>query len=353
MNYFCIHNLIQVEVSDSYPWVETLFLNGDTSLKADTPFSGCTCNVKIEKVSKLDLSDVRSIGDEAYIGSDVYVDGKYGVRIERKSKHSISMTVTQECNEWLIICVELLLLSMDKTLVHAAGLEKDGEVILLPSWGGVGKTATVCKFVQNYGWRLLGDDLIIVDENSALPFLKPFVIYPYHKNLFPQLFESKNGSHTVKNLKMSAWMSKIIPTVKRLTRPFPKLLAFLRKHNPQSMRVSPTKIFTKEQLSSGGKIKKSVWLERCVGAEPEYRSCTSAELASKACTVTSVEIFSEKLNGVFHMGGCGMFSYDETVGKIHGILGKLFENAECDVLEIPVQITIEQVGDLVYKNVME
>ncbi len=353
MTYYSLCGLIEISVSDNYPWSDTLFINAGLAAPSKAPFPKHNGKIRINKVSDLDLSDVRSIGDGAYIGNGIYIDEHYGVRFERRSDTEIILKVTQECNEWLMISIELLLLVQNKTLIHAAAVEKDGSVLLMPSWGGVGKTATVCRFVQDHGWRLLGDDLIIIDGDHAIPFLKPFVIYPYHKKLFPQLFESGSDTHIVKNLGVSAMMSKAIPTVKRLTRPFPRVLAYLRKHNPQSMRVSPMKIFSKDQLSAGGAISKVVWLERCAGKDIISRKCGPSEIASKACMVSSVELFAEKLSSVFHMGGCGLFSYDETIGKLHGLLNDLFCKIDRAVLEIPLEVPIDQVGNTVYENVIE
>jgi len=224
--------------------------------------------------------------------------------------------------------------------------------LLMPSWGGVGKTATVCRFVRDYGWRLLGDDLIIIGEGRADSFLKPFVIYPYHKELFPEAFEAKDN-HTVKNLSVSNLMSKMIPTVKRLLRPFPRMLAYLRKHNPQSMRVPPQKLFEAEQLSGGGIPYKTVWLERITEDTLNFRTAEVSEVVSRAVTVTSNELFAEKLNAVFHLCGCGVFDYSETFGRMYGILNETFGNTECYILEIPTSVKITEVGQIIYDKLKD
>jgi len=348
MRHYAIYDLVGVEVNDSYPWADTLFLNCEVSQKGETAYQSCCRKIIIDWVRELPMEDVRFIGDGAYIGQNVYVDTKYGVRIEKKTD-VFHLTVTQECNEWLVIAVQLSLLSCGFSLLHAAAVEKNGEVLLLPSWGGVGKTATVCRFIREYGWRLLGDDLVIIGQGKVLPFLKPFVIYPYHKDLFPELF-ARGENHTVKNLAVSNLMSHMIPGVKRALRPFPRVLAYLRKHNPQSMRVSPSKIFTKEQLSEGGKPFRMVWLERSMKSDVFYGVITPQELASKAVTVTSVELFAAKLEAVFHMCGCGMLSYNDTVGKMHRIILEAASDVTCELLEIPASVHITQVGELIHRN---
>lgn len=348
MRYYAIYDLVGIEVCDEYPWCDTLFLSQGVALEGEDRYNACRRKIHVRFEKKLPMEDVRFIGDGAYIGQDVYVDEQYGVRVE-KEIDGFNLTVTQECNEWLVIAVQLSLLAANYTLLHAAALEKDGEVLLLPSWGGVGKTATVCRFVREHGWRLLGDDLVIIGEKHVLPFLKPFVIYPYHKDLFPELFHT-GENHTVKNLKISDMMSHAIPTVKRLLRPFPRVLAYLRKHNPQSMRVSPYRIFNEEQLSAGGTPKRMVWLERSTKEELQYSDIESTSLASKAVTVSSVELFAAKLESVYHMCGCGMLTFDDVFMRMHNIIKDTADRVPCSLLEIPTTVHITEVGEIIHRQ---
>ena len=348
MKYYSIYDLVGVQVSDAYPWVDTLFLTQGICVEGEEAYQACSRKITVDFSKTLPMADVRFIGDGAYIGQDVYVDEQYGVRIEKKAE-GLRLLATQECNEWLVIAVQLSLLSSGHTLLHAAALEKNGEVLMFPSWGGVGKTATVCRFIREHNWKLLGDDLVIIGHGRVLPFLKPFVIYPYHKDLFPELFQ--NGeNHTVKNLTVSNMMSKAIPSVKRMLRPFPRLLAYLRKHNPQSMRVSPRKIFREDQLSEGGTPCRLIWLERSMKSDICYSSITARELSSKAVTVSCVELFAAKLESVFHMCGCGMLSFDDVLLQMHSIILSTAESAPCDLLEIPTAVSITEVGEVIHRQ---
>ena len=352
MRYYAIYDLVGIRVSDKYPWLDTLFITHGVATEGKAAYDACRRKIRVSYEKELPMEDVRFIGDGAYIGHDVYLDEQYGVRIQKTSDTELWLRATQECNEWLVIAMQLSLLGCGHTMIHAAALEKDGQVLMLPSWGGVGKTATVCRFVREYGWRLLGDDLVILGNGQVKPFLKPFVIYPYHKDLFPELFD--NGeNHTVKNLKVSDMMSRMIPGVKRMLRPFPRVLAYLRKHNPQSMRVSPTKIFTPEQLSEGGSPMRMVWLERSMKEDILFSEICAEDLTSKAVTVSCVELFAAKLEAVYHMCGCGMLKYDEVFGCMHKIICEEAGKVPCALLEIPVSVHITDVGEIIYQNLKD
>jgi len=65
------------------------------------------------------------------------------------------------------------LISMDKTLVHSACVELDGEAFLINAWLGMGKTMSTLRLVM-HGFHFLGDDLVIVDDKgSAYAFPLP------------------------------------------------------------------------------------------------------------------------------------------------------------------------------------
>jgi hypothetical protein len=347
---YSMNNLIGFEIDEGYPWKDTLFINSDIASTENRDYEKCRAIISVLKLTKLDTSDCRDIGDNVFIGADTLVDLKYGVRIERKGTHHIILKVTQECNEWLIICAQLLLLELNCTLIHAAALEKNGQVILLPSWGGVGKTATVMRMIQEE-WCLLGDDLVILHANEVLPFLKPFVIYPYHRTLFPEVF-AENRGRIVTNLKLNKIMSKTIPVVKRLMRTMPGVLAFARKHNPQSMRISPSKIFNKEQLSHGGKLKKIVWLERVIENQISYTEKSAEAIASKTVSVSMMEIFSDRISFVLALCGVGVFDYKKIHIKMYDLITTAYGNNECYELDIPTSIPIEEVGTIVLKQVV-
>jgi hypothetical protein len=351
MSKASIKNLVGIEIDEDYPWKDTLFINSGVATVEQSDYEKCRATISIKKCNQIDTNDCRDIGNNIFIGSNAFVDIKYGVRLERKESHRITLKVTQECNEWLIISLQLLLLEMNCTLIHAAALEKNGEVILLPSWGGVGKTATVMNMVCEDGWLLLGDDLVILQANEILPFLKPFVIYPYHKTLFPEIF-IENKWRIVTNIKLNNFMSKIIPIAKKVMRPIPGLLAFSRKHDPQSMRISPMQIFRKEQLSVGGMLNKVIWLERITANQIGFGEKSAEALASKTTSVSMVELFADRLNCVFALCGSGIFDYRKIYLKMYELIYAAYKNTACFELDIPTSISIDRIGNVISKHIV-
>ncbi|MBX3090967.1 MAG: hypothetical protein KF801_00480 [Cryobacterium sp.] len=66
-------------------------------------------------------------------------------------------------------------------LMHAGGVTGGGIGILLPAYGGTGKT-TLSIALLNQGYRLLGDDLLLVDveREEVHPYARPLHIFTYN-----------------------------------------------------------------------------------------------------------------------------------------------------------------------------
>lgn len=65
--------------------------------------------------------------------------------------------------------------------MHAGGVTEDGKGVLLPAYGGTGKT-TLSMALLNKGDKLLGDDLLIVDVDKQFvyPYPRPLHIFTYN-----------------------------------------------------------------------------------------------------------------------------------------------------------------------------
>lgn len=290
-----------------------------------------------------------------YYNDSRYVDAKLGVQIDRDGDCGFVLRANQDCPEWFMCMLEMTMLKAGVTFAHCAALEKDGKAVFMPARGGVGKTATVVKMVQDHGWRLLGDDMILLDmtTRSVFPFQKKFVIYGYHKDLFPQLF--KKGKGPVKNNVISHMMTRIIPATKKMLRHVPALLAYAREHNPQQIRVYPKDIFRPEELSSGAdRILRTIWLERIATGEVKYVSCEAEEIASRCAAITMSELTYGAMNlndCLFTMCGSGMLCFEKIYNRIFEIVKICVEGTDPHILSIPKSVNINHVSDVVFEKV--
>ena len=75
----------------------------------------------------------------------------------------------------------LCVILSNKTLVHSAGFKHKGKNILVPAFGGIGKTFLVSKLSENPDTSIYGDDLVLLDEDNYIyPYHRPMCAYKYH-----------------------------------------------------------------------------------------------------------------------------------------------------------------------------
>jgi len=353
-----LSNGMGIAIQEDYPWKDNL-----ASQLGDVNLVGKTKTAEVESISPSLLvkpSSVISTEDMYYSNEGVYIDNnalfdvnlKTLIRINPDKK--IILESDAPCHEWFSWGIQLALLHNNVTFVHGVAFEKENMAVLIAAKGGVGKTAIAEYFVRELGWELLGDDLVIVDRaGSCYSFPKPFVLYPYHKTIFPEIFSDKKKILTPSWL--SPWVSKLVPKVKPILQKGPNLpLEFIRKHNPQFIKANPSEIFGASSVAKEAKLKKVIWLEkdRKVG-EPVYKASDEG-LSSRMLASTMLE-FNPRCVRLSLMA----IRHAVLDGKIifHGWLNILDEvvkvTPEKARLSLPANLPIEETGPVVARHILE
>ena len=231
----------------------------------------------------------------------------------------------------------------NKTFIHCASIDKNGEVYLFPSWGGVGKTALVKGFVEHHEWKLLGDNL-----GGVSSFLKNMVLYPYHKETFPEVFGIGGGP--VAPIWMTNILSPVNRFIKKIVKPFPRLLEYARSVNPQSKRVPPSKVFTEDQLGRSGRVKAIFWLERVKGIDKATISTKNLDISSRILGSTINE-FDPRCIRVTNAGmGAGALAANEVYSNWMDILSQLeSSDIATSKIDLPLDLDVSRVPEEVYQ----
>lgn len=81
--------------------------------------------------------------------------------------------------------------------IHAAVLERDGKALIMPAPPGSGKS-TLCAALMQEGWRLLSDEMCLVDltDGRIVPFVRPVSL----KNQSLQLLKSWYPSAQIRHI---------------------------------------------------------------------------------------------------------------------------------------------------------
>lgn len=342
MKYLSIHNIVGMEIDSNYKWYDTLIPNIPMFETSKEEFNKIKTKIRICYSKNLELKDSYEVVPYIFINRNTnqFYDKKYGCIIS-KEKDGYSIQCSQECNEWVMMLLEYCLLKNNATFIHSAGVAKNGQAYVFPSWGGVGKTASVAKLIREENYKLLGDDLVILDKDgNVYAFPKKFVLYAYHRNLFK---ENMKGKTLIKG-KISNIFSHFIPTMKSILRHFPFVMAWARRHNPQSKRVSPYDIFGERSIEKNAKLCGFTWLERIEVDKTKTVEIDSYKLASRALMITLHELYDTRLQEFVIALCADNFEFKYVFDNSIKFIEKIISDKTINQLFIPQNYHIENVA---------
>lgn len=109
-----------------------------------------------------------------------FLDWNYLYPVERISKNLIYNLLEPFLNMYM--------LKLGQSFIHASAVSENKNAILFTGLGGVGKTSLTLKLVFNYGFKFMGDDLLIIDRDGrAYLYPKKIQIYAYNTENFQAL----------------------------------------------------------------------------------------------------------------------------------------------------------------------
>ena len=86
------------------------------------------------------------------------------------SRHVLYTNVVEPILRWSFV-------RKGYTLVHAACIASDGKALLVTAKTDTGKTSTILRAVENFGWSFLSDDMTIVSrDGQVMSYPKPLTI---------------------------------------------------------------------------------------------------------------------------------------------------------------------------------
>lgn len=349
--FFSFHGIVGVEIEDRYPWFDTLFIKPLPAYSNEEEFAGCKRFIRVRYQSKLKPVPAVDIGKGMQLTGKMLIDTGYGCSLCWENENTLVIQTTRECNEWLLICLQVMLLAEGYSLIHGAAFCRDSKGLLIASRAGAGKTGCVSEMVNQAGWQLLGDDMVIVSrQGEILSFLKDFVIYPYHKVVFPELFASGQGPAAP--LALHKYLKGLVSRVKPVLAKFPFLFALARKYNPQSRRISPGCIFTAEQLAERAIVHDVIWLDRKQHEQAVFAEAEAAEITARAAAVSLLDILTDRCQAVLAVCGSGTayMDFDRLFGQTRSIFAEAFSQARVFTLNVPVTAELTELADILIEQ---
>jgi hypothetical protein len=218
------------------------------------------------------------------------------------------------------LVTQYALLKFNSALIRASGFSVEGRGVLLPAWGGAGKSTIVSRAVLHGAAKFVADDHAVIDSSGMMHLhMLPIHTYAYHleqdNKLEKRIFESWTRLDRIQ------WL---------LSKTF---------RNRKAVRwISPEIIFGTDKLAHSAPIEHVIVLYRGKTQEFVWEEC-SAEEAARPCVgiiMSEIKDFSARIaraEAGWHQSN--LFSLGDAHKLIFDTYVRAFSKATCARLLVP------------------
>jgi hypothetical protein len=244
----------------------------------------------------------------------------------------------------VIPVLDRLCVMQQAAMVHAAIVDYQGTGVLMPAWGGVGKTSTIAKLVALPGVRFLADDWgFLRSDGTLLGYAKPMFIKPHHREIYPQLFTGVRKPLAPGRLiaPLSRFATAVHPVIVR----HPRTAAFTRRWSPEHRMVTPADVFGPDNIAASAPVRLAIFLERFDGVVPSLHSCTTEWMASRTVGNFHAELPLVSRRLVEALGATGLVPLDRHFGEKTAVVAQALHDVPRMLLRLPISWSADHASD--------
>ncbi|MCQ9163353.1 MULTISPECIES: hypothetical protein [unclassified Arthrobacter] len=344
--HFDIHGLVSVEVAPGTPGAPQLV---DMLRPFHTGFPGID-PFRILVTGEAVVLENPSHAEDAYR----YTDDTLFLPRDR-----VTVTVTDsgftvagrgELLTAVIPLLDRLCVLNDAAMVHAAIVNYRGSGVLMPAWGGVGKTSTVAKLVKIDGVQFMADDWAFLRaDGTVLGYAKPMFIKAHHQPIYPQLFEGPRKPLVPKGLTKPLERASTIvhPVIVR----YPRTAAFTRHWSPEHRMVQPEQAFGAGNIATEAPTRVAMFLERHSGADAVLEPRSAEWMTTRIVGNFHTELPGVSRSLIEALGATGLVPLESYFADKARIVRRGLGSIPCHVLKIPAAWSADRTSDHVTATV--
>lgn len=326
--YFSIHNLVRMRIAKSHPCAYSI-IHSYGVFQVD----------QLEECNLTLVGDMLLPDDHSY-GSTIYKFAHFCTRINARMVDvalrgtELILAGKRDLLPYVHPLIHWIMLEHGATTIHGASVAVDSQGILMPAWGGTGKTSAVVELLKLPGSAFMGDDFaVICSDGMLLSYPKPFFIYPYHRGLFPDLFKGKP------KFIVPSWMSGFMAVVRQAVRPalatLPRLEGLCRRFTPEHMQIAARKALPHANFVDKAPLKLVLFLERYNGSETVIDQLDAIIARRRIVSNHYFElgIYAQEL--MTACGATGLLGLEDWFGKMSEVVDKVFRGLPIYRLRMP------------------
>lgn len=346
---FDVHGLVDLQVAPGTPGAAQLrdmlgpFLARDTGRAAPASIRVAAAGDRLPEPSR---------AEDAYR----YTDRSLFLPRDRvtvtATEDGFEVTGNGELLTAVIPLLDRLCTLQGAAMVHAAVVSVHGRGVLMPAWGGVGKTSTVAKLVAAKDAAFLADDWAFLHrDGQVLAYAKPMFIKPHHRTIYPHLFTGARKPLAPGRLTrpLEHLATAVHPVIVR----YPRTAAFTRHWSPEHRMVHPGQVFGPDRLTDQAPVAVAIFLERYDGAaarlEPRDMDWMAARIVGNFHS--ELPLVSRRL--ITALGATGLVPLQEHFAGKAQVVRDALTAVPCHLLRLPVAWSADRASDHVAATVRQ
>lgn len=248
--------------------------------------------------------------------------------------------------------IDRLMVSQGAAMIHALTIDYKGHGVVMPAWGGTGKTSTMAKLLKRRGYAFMGDDWAFLTQDSELlGYAKPLFIKPYHRPIYPHLFS--DAHKPLVPISLSKQIARMTTRVHPYITKYPRLAQMTRRWSPEHMMVTPQRAFPEGNFSTRAPLAAALFVER-------YQTSSSALIFEEKDTTWMVSKLIGNFNSelprqsrmvITALGAAGLVSIEQSFCEKASVLSEALRDKPAFLLRVPQAMTPDQASDEIVKHI--
>lgn len=351
---FNLHNLVAMRVNKAAPTAAQFedmfhpFLTDEDLKRYDL-----TINSELESLCDGAVGEAHGETEFHYNFEGINLDA-LDVQVFCTPEGGFRLNGSRELLVMALPLIDHLMVQKRAAMVHALTAEYKGHALLMPAWGGTGKTSTMAKLVKMDGWAFMGDDwAFVTDMGDLLAYAKPVFIKPYHRSLYPHLF--KKAHKPLVPVQLSKRIHSMTTLVHPYITKYPQLAAITRRWSPEHMMVTPQMAFPEARFSAAAPIATALFVERfdSTSPEPYFTEKDPRWMTSQLLGNFFSELPRQSRVVMAALGASALLPIDRFFVEKSAVVNKALEGKRCFYLRVPQSLAPDHASDIIVSHIQK
>jgi hypothetical protein len=254
--------------------------------------------------------------------------------------------------ELLVVVLPLLdriLVRRGIAMVHAATFVWGGRGVIMPAWGGTGKTSTIAKLMRRDDVAFLGDDWAFLGQDGRLlGYAKPMSIKPHHRTIYPHLFGT--ARKPLIPTRLSRPLGRLTSAVHPFMTQHPELARVARRYSPEHHTVTAKVAFPNGTMATEAPLGAAVFVERYDAHTTLLEQLDTERMTARLTGNFFAELPEPSKEIIAALGATGMVPLAAVFSEKDAIIASGLANLPCRLMRVPRDINADEASDTIVEH---